>query len=163
MSQVGIEHNPQIGNPRVIRDSSDYDGHVGVENAGGQRFPVPAELIDNVAYLSQKIEIWFDYAHQAWVEDGRFQRCAHTTLPCNCYGRLHQGELWRSEADYRSAVRILQHAIDHVHADPDALRVLASAISKVCIDACNSEFIVDPLEGATHDSLLRRNETAHGS
>jgi len=149
MTRIAIEHDPRIGIHNVVSDSSDYAGHAAVENAGGQRFPVPTELTDKIAYRPQKTRIWYDYAHQAWVEGGRYQRCALTTLPCNCYGRRHQGELWRSEADYRSAVRILQRAIDHMQADPDARHVLTLAISQVCIDGCNSGFIVDPLEGAT--------------
>jgi hypothetical protein len=36
-----------------------------------------------------------------------------------------------------------------MQADPDARHVLTLAISQVCIDGCNSGFIVDPLEGAT--------------
>jgi hypothetical protein len=36
----------------------------------------------------------FDYALQAWIVDGRYQRCGHPdTIACDCYGRLHAGEL----------------------------------------------------------------------
>jgi hypothetical protein len=33
----------------------------------------------------------YDYDNQAWVSDGKYQRCGHT-LECKCYGRLHEGE-----------------------------------------------------------------------
>ena len=35
----------------------------------------------------------FDYTHQAWVVDGKYVACGHLqTTPCECYGRLHEGE-----------------------------------------------------------------------
>ncbi len=35
----------------------------------------------------------YDYAHQAWVIDGRYVRCGHAPgMNCRCYGRLHEGE-----------------------------------------------------------------------
>ena len=33
----------------------------------------------------------YDYFHQAWVTDGRYVRCAHTSA-CECYGTAHAGE-----------------------------------------------------------------------
>jgi hypothetical protein len=33
----------------------------------------------------------YDYANQAWVENGKYVRCGHTE-PCSCYGRIHEGE-----------------------------------------------------------------------
>lgn len=36
-------------------------------------------------------ETYFDYERQAWVDDGKYVRCGHTT-PCQCYGTLHEGE-----------------------------------------------------------------------
>lgn len=40
------------------------------------------------------MEIYFDYEHQAWVENGRYVRCGHPeSMDCGCYGRLHEGEL----------------------------------------------------------------------
>ncbi len=36
---------------------------------------------------------WFDYDHQAWVENGKYRRCGHPDeMNCSCYGRVHQGE-----------------------------------------------------------------------
>lgn len=33
----------------------------------------------------------YDYRNQAWLENGRYVRCGHSG-PCDCYGRLHEGE-----------------------------------------------------------------------
>lgn len=38
------------------------------------------------------MDIWYDYEHQAWVVDGRYDRCAHPR-GCDCYGTAHAGEL----------------------------------------------------------------------
>lgn len=36
----------------------------------------------------------FDYKRQAWIENGRYVRCGHPeSMACNCYGRLHAGEI----------------------------------------------------------------------
>jgi len=37
----------------------------------------------------------YDYKNQAWIgADNRYLCCAHpATMNCNCYGRLHYGEL----------------------------------------------------------------------
>jgi hypothetical protein len=36
----------------------------------------------------------YDYDNQAWVVNGRYKSCAHPgAMNCQCYGRLHQGEL----------------------------------------------------------------------
>lgn len=41
-----------------------------------------------------KRDIWFDYENQAWVIDGRYQRCGHPeAMDCGCYGRAHAGEV----------------------------------------------------------------------
>lgn len=34
----------------------------------------------------------YDYKNQAWVVDGRYERCAHSDDGCGCYGRQHAGE-----------------------------------------------------------------------
>jgi hypothetical protein len=35
----------------------------------------------------------YDYDNQAWVENGKYQRCGHPdSTHCNCYGKLHEGE-----------------------------------------------------------------------
>lgn len=38
-------------------------------------------------------ELAFDYHNQAWIIDGKYQRCGHPEeMNCRCYGRLHEGE-----------------------------------------------------------------------
>ena len=37
-------------------------------------------------------DIWYDYKNQAWVVDGRYQRCGHLKS-CSCYGLVHEGEI----------------------------------------------------------------------
>lgn len=34
----------------------------------------------------------YDYVNQAWVKDGRYERCGHQGDTCGCFGRLHAGE-----------------------------------------------------------------------
>ena len=42
----------------------------------------------------------YDYEHQAWVVAGRYTRCGHPAdMPCNCYGRRHEGEIADAEVD----------------------------------------------------------------
>lgn len=39
------------------------------------------------------MSLYFDYDNQAWVRDGRYQRCGHPdSMRCQCFGRLHEGE-----------------------------------------------------------------------
>ena len=39
-------------------------------------------------------DVRYDYNNQAWIVDGRYERCGHPeTMDCGCYGRLHAGEL----------------------------------------------------------------------
>jgi hypothetical protein len=36
----------------------------------------------------------YDYLNQAWVVNGRYVACGHpTAMACDCYGRLHVGEI----------------------------------------------------------------------
>lgn len=36
---------------------------------------------------------YYDYERQAFVENGRYIRCAHSeSMDCQCYGKLHEGE-----------------------------------------------------------------------
>jgi hypothetical protein len=36
----------------------------------------------------------YDYQRQAWIVDGRYATCGHPdSMACDCYGRLHAGEL----------------------------------------------------------------------
>ena len=38
-------------------------------------------------------ELFFDYANQAWVVNGKYQRCGHPdNMACSCYGRIHAGK-----------------------------------------------------------------------
>jgi hypothetical protein len=35
----------------------------------------------------------FDYENQAWVINGKYERCGHPdSMECDCYGKLHAGE-----------------------------------------------------------------------
>ncbi len=55
----------------------------------------PAEVLAlSLAKANEQVS-GFDYEHQAWVKDGRYVACGHdgTEHHCNCYGRLHKGEL----------------------------------------------------------------------
>lgn len=37
--------------------------------------------------------LYYDYAHQAWVQDGVYISCNHPAwMTCDCYGTLHAGE-----------------------------------------------------------------------
>ena len=36
-------------------------------------------------------ELAYDYTNQAWIVNGKYQRCGHVG-DCNCYGRIHAGE-----------------------------------------------------------------------
>ena len=36
----------------------------------------------------------YDYKNQAWTKNGRYIACNHPeNMNCNCYGKLHAGEL----------------------------------------------------------------------
>ena len=38
-------------------------------------------------------ELFYDYENQAWVVNGKYQRCEHPdSMTCLCYGRVHAGE-----------------------------------------------------------------------
>lgn len=42
----------------------------------------------------------FDYANQAWVINGKYQRCGHPVMfVCDCYGRKHEGETLATNAE----------------------------------------------------------------
>ena len=35
----------------------------------------------------------YDYKNQAWIVDGKYVKCGHPDImPCNCYGKKHEGE-----------------------------------------------------------------------
>jgi len=35
----------------------------------------------------------YDYKNQAWVIDGKYQRCGHPeNMDCTCYGKEHENE-----------------------------------------------------------------------
>ena len=36
-------------------------------------------------------KLQYDYDKQAWVRDGKYIKCGHTS-DCHCYGKLHAGE-----------------------------------------------------------------------
>jgi len=53
----------------------------------------------------------YDYDNQAWIVDGKYQRCAHPeTMDCGCYGKAHAGEPAappiQAEADQEYSTRI---------------------------------------------------------
>lgn len=37
----------------------------------------------------------FDYFNQAWIKDMRYVRCGHRGESCDCFGRVHAGEIVR--------------------------------------------------------------------
>ena len=56
-------------------------------------------LNSEMARLSQRVRLdpvtacGYDYENQAWVEGGKYARCAHPeAMHCRCFGRLHAGE-----------------------------------------------------------------------
>lgn len=49
------------------------------------------ELAPDKLYLDER---HYDYTNQAWIVNGRYKSCAHPgSMHCQCYGRLHAGEL----------------------------------------------------------------------
>jgi hypothetical protein len=44
------------------------------------------------------LQLAYDYTNQAWVQDGRYLGCGHS-LPCDCYGRRHEGEAVTANAE----------------------------------------------------------------
>jgi hypothetical protein len=49
----------------------------------------------------------YDYKNQAWIEDGRYVRCGHSdSMHCDCYGKLHEGELATQETIEREGPAI---------------------------------------------------------
>ena len=48
----------------------------------------------NDEYHDGRLINGYDYYHQAWVRDGKYLCCGHVerNFPCQCYGRLHEGE-----------------------------------------------------------------------
>ena len=49
-------------------------------------------------YRGNRLINGYDYNRQAWVIDGKYQRCGHPDeMPCGCYGRAHEGEETRPE------------------------------------------------------------------
>jgi|GEM_PF-6444730 len=49
-------------------------------------------VIDPVAVAAlEQQKVQYDYTNQAWVVDGKYQRCGHT-FECRCYGKDHEGE-----------------------------------------------------------------------
>jgi len=44
-------------------------------------------------YIQGRLINGYDYRNQAWVIDGKYERCGHPeTMDCNCYGKDHEGE-----------------------------------------------------------------------
>ena len=41
---------------------------------------------------------FYDYKNQAWVVNGKYIKCNHPDeMNCNCYGKLHEGEIAAEE------------------------------------------------------------------
>ena len=39
------------------------------------------------------MEKQYDYDNQAWIVDGKYVKCGHSsTMDCKCYGKEHEGE-----------------------------------------------------------------------
>lgn len=72
----------RLGVPQA--DETESDG----KSDGRPIPPIPHPLVQ------------FDYTNQAWVEDGKYVRCGHAT-PCKCFGRAHEGEPVRVDAELR--------------------------------------------------------------
>jgi hypothetical protein len=41
---------------------------------------------------------FYDYHNQAWVRQGVYQACGHTTN-CNCYGKAHAGQIYEPQVN----------------------------------------------------------------
>ena len=38
-------------------------------------------------------DVYYDYTHQAWVVNGRYESCAHhESMGCRCYGKRNAGK-----------------------------------------------------------------------
>ena len=43
-------------------------------------------------YRDGRLMNGYDYNHQTWVVNGKYQKCGHRPMSCCCYGMLHHGE-----------------------------------------------------------------------
>jgi hypothetical protein len=84
---------------KQYRELADIATRLGSDYSGTQ-FRQMAEELDEMSAAAQRSTpednngTRFDYDRQAWIVDGRYQRCGHPdTMACDCYGRLHAGEL----------------------------------------------------------------------
>ena len=57
--------DPAVNLLTVVSDKSQFVAHVTVENAAGQRFPVPCSLIDEIATPQGQI---YSHSEQKFVE-----------------------------------------------------------------------------------------------
>ena len=49
-------------------------------------------------YRDNRLINGYDYERQAWVVNGKYQRCGHPDeMRCDCNGRQHEGEETRPE------------------------------------------------------------------
>ena len=59
-------------------------------------------IVDDVRTIRAFRELAYDYTNQAWVVDGKYQRCGHPQdMDCACYGKIHQGESPAENAEIR--------------------------------------------------------------
>ena len=55
--------------------------------------------------MSNKKE-YYDYENQAWVKIGIYVRCGHPdSTDCNCYGKLHEGDLYITTNHIKRAIQ----------------------------------------------------------
>jgi hypothetical protein len=57
-------------------------------------------IVDEVRTIPAFRELAYDYTNQAWIVNGRYQRCGHTGY-CLCYGKIHHGESPAENAEIR--------------------------------------------------------------
>ena len=58
----------------------------------------PAAQLESKADPSD--EALYDYTNQCWVKGGVVLNCGHPkTMDCQCYGRVHAGEVYRMAVD----------------------------------------------------------------
>ena len=54
----------------------------------------PQEILEQADANPETAPVYYDYGHQAWVEDGKYAKCGHRSnvpAPC-CYACKHAGE-----------------------------------------------------------------------
>jgi len=61
-------------------------------------FQVSEQELKNKGDAKQMTNEFYDYKNQAWVVNGKYIKCNHPDeMNCNCYGKLHEGEIAAEE------------------------------------------------------------------